>query len=158
MSIDQLMADAGLSEVGEGIWVDLERAARDGRRARFQTAAGRAHQALMVDRAREALKRKHGTRRDRFMRKVRVNEDTGCWEWIGCVTNGTMASGGGYGRFDGRWAHRVSWELHRGPIPQGLEIDHLCRVRHCVNPDHIEPVTKQENAVRRETARRASLV
>lgn len=44
-----------------------------------------------------------------------------------------------------RRAHRVAYELLVGPIPEGLVLDHLCRVRHCVNPDHLEPVTKREN-------------
>lgn len=44
-----------------------------------------------------------------------------------------------------RLAHRVAYEIHVGPIPDGLEIDHLCRVRCCVNPDHLEPVTHREN-------------
>jgi len=55
----------------------------------------------------------------------------------------------GYGTFylDGRSqkAHRVAYELLVGPIPEGLTLDHLCRVRHCVNPDHLEPVTRLEN-------------
>lgn len=42
-------------------------------------------------------------------------------------------------------AHRVAYELTRGPIPAGMEIDHLCRVRSCVNPDHLEAVTRGEN-------------
>jgi hypothetical protein len=42
-------------------------------------------------------------------------------------------------------AHRVSYELHKGPIPEGLVIDHLCRVRHCVNPDHLRAVTHAVN-------------
>lgn len=46
------------------------------------------------------------------------------------------------------YAHRFSYELHVGPIPEGLVIDHLCRNRLCVNPDHLEPVTSQENVRR----------
>lgn len=71
---------------------------------------------------------------------------SGCWLWMG--------SGGGsnYGKmqFRGRivQAHRASYELHRGPIPVGFELDHLCRVRACVNPAHLEPVTHAENARR----------
>ena len=45
-------------------------------------------------------------------------------------------------------AHRVAYELTNGPIPDGLELDHLCRVRHCVNPSHIEAVTHRENTLR----------
>ncbi|WP_187280760.1 HNH endonuclease signature motif containing protein [Microbispora sp. CSR-4] len=45
-------------------------------------------------------------------------------------------------------AHRAAYELYFGPIPDGLQLDHLCRVRHCVNPAHLEPVTGQENTLR----------
>lgn len=78
---------------------------------------------------------------------------TGCWLWTGTL------DGKGYGtigvkRSDGTWrtakAHRVSYETHVGPIPDGLELDHLCRVRRCVRPDHLEPVTSQVNTLRGE--------
>lgn len=80
---------------------------------------------------------------DRF--EKRVNRiPGGCWEWVG------HTNGGGYGRLaiEGRttvYAHRWSYEYHVGPIPDGLEIDHLCRNTLCVNPDHLEPVTPDEN-------------
>ena len=78
---------------------------------------------------------------DRFVSKI---EFTGtCWLWQGGL------NWGGYGKF---WAngathavHRFSYELFNGAIPDGLTIDHLCRVRHCVYPDHLEAVTIQEN-------------
>jgi hypothetical protein len=67
---------------------------------------------------------------------------------------GTIGSGG-YGVFrtggaDAPYlkAHRVVWAELVGPIPDGLELDHLCKVRHCVNPDHLEPVTGAENRAR----------
>ena len=85
----------------------------------------------------------------RFFDKVVVNPETGCWEWTACRNRD------GYGRFklDGRkrYAHRVAYELIKGKIPEGLQIDHLCRVRACVNPDHLEPVTCRENLHRGET-------
>jgi len=80
---------------------------------------------------------------DRFMQKVFPEPMSGCWLWVGVLTY----HGYGQCKHDGRsqTAHRVAWELFKGPIPKGLEIDHLCRVRCCVNPDHLEPVTHAEN-------------
>ena len=82
---------------------------------------------------------------------ARVDKSANCWLWTGSINNA------GYGRIArsgdgvGGLAHRISYELEAGPIPAGLEIDHLCRVRACVNPAHLEPVTRAEN-VRRAAA------
>jgi hypothetical protein len=83
---------------------------------------------------------------ERFVEKI-VESSTGCWEWM--ATRGVD----GYGRFylntrDYAMAHRWGYEHLVGPIPEGLQLDHLCRVRHCVNPRHLEPVTSQENLLR----------
>ncbi|MFC9891476.1 HNH endonuclease signature motif containing protein [Streptomyces pilosus] len=76
---------------------------------------------------------------------------TPCWHWTGSVNRG------GYGRIsvkldDGVWrpqsAHRAAYRIFIGPIPDGLELDHLCRVRKCCNPWHLEPVTKTVNVRR----------
>ena len=73
-----------------------------------------------------------------------------CWEWTGNV------SSAGYGRVGirGRYllAHRVIWKALVGPIPVGLQIDHLCRNTTCVNPDHLEPVTHTVNLRRGSSA------
>jgi excisionase family DNA binding protein len=82
----------------------------------------------------------------RFLAKV-DKTDT-CWLWTGALRNG-------YGRIRGRGrgspnipVHRFAYELLVGPIPDGLVIDHLCRVRNCVNPAHLEPVTSRVNGLR----------
>lgn len=82
---------------------------------------------------------------DRFWSKVDRRPD-GCWEWT------AYRNRFGYGRFgmDGEvvLAHRVAYEMLVGPIPDGLSLDHLCRNRGCVRPDHLEPVTAAENVLR----------
>jgi hypothetical protein len=83
--------------------------------------------------------------------KAHVAEDvvTGCWLWTGGRANG-------YGSFNtGRrnyLAHRVSYETFVGPIPSGLTIDHLCRVKTCINPVHLEAVTSRTNTLRASNA------
>jgi len=79
-----------------------------------------------------------------FWAKVDKSSGSGCWLWTGRLNRS------GYGQmFDGPSAHRVSYEIAKGLIPDGLELDHLCCTPACVNPDHLEPVTRDENARRR---------
>lgn len=84
---------------------------------------------------------------EKVRERLVVAED-GCWHWTAALDRD------GYGRFwDGTRkcvAHRITWELLVGPIPQGLVIDHLCRVRKCVNPEHLEPVKSSVNILRGE--------
>lgn len=79
-----------------------------------------------------------------------------CWLWKGQVAPD------GYGHLSvhdqTRMAHRLMYEHLVGPIPDGLQLDHLCRVRHCVNPAHLEPVTPRENTMRGNTAARANSI
>lgn len=83
--------------------------------------------------------------RDRFFAKVRIDA-SGCWLWQGRLFSN------GYGTIRDaphrRLAHRVAYELLVGPVPDGLVLDHLCRVRRCVNPAHLEAVTQGENVRR----------
>jgi hypothetical protein len=80
----------------------------------------------------------------------RVDPDSGCWVW----QRHLGPEGYALKRRDGKKmpAHRYYYELYKGPIPEGLLIDHLCRNRACVNPVHMEPVTAKENAARRVRA------
>jgi len=76
----------------------------------------------------------------------RVDAEGDCWLWTG----GTNTHGYGQVQVKGRrWVtHRLMWETLVGPIEDGLELDHLCRVPACCNPDHLEPVTHRENMMR----------
>lgn len=84
----------------------------------------------------------------RFWASVEKTDD--CWNWTGR----RGGSAGSYGsmsiNYRSTYVHRFAYELLVGPIPEGLTIDHLCRNRLCVNPDHLEPVTLQENLRRAE--------
>lgn len=94
---------------------------------------------------------------ERFSRRVIITP--GCWLWTGTTSNSGYATISVGGRL--LYAHRVSYEQHVGPIPEGLELDHLCHTRDvecpggidcphrsCVNPAHLEPVTPRTNTLR----------
>ena len=88
--------------------------------------------------------------RKRFWSKV--NKTDTCWNWKG----GQNHNGYGLFQLNGKlWlAHRVSYEWSKGPIPEGLEIDHICRNPSCINPNHLEAVTHLENIRRGETGKK----
>lgn len=80
---------------------------------------------------------------------VSPEPNSGCWLWMGALDSKGYANTQVGSAFVG--AHRHAWSLANGPIPRGLEVDHKCRVRCCVNPDHLEPVQHRENMLRGDT-------
>lgn len=86
--------------------------------------------------------------RERILSRIDRDGPGGCWLWTGAADK----KGTGYGcaRYQGRnmGAHRAVWLLLRGPIPEGHELDHICEVRLCVNPDHLDPVQPRLNMQR----------
>jgi len=91
----------------------------------------------------------------RLARLYTINPDTGCWEWKGnTTTNGYGKWQRGSGHRE-RAAHRIVWEHYKDQaIPEGMQLDHLCRTRNCVNPEHLEVVTPSENTLRQDHAER----
>ncbi len=84
----------------------------------------------------------------RFARKVDVSHNGGCWTWKGNV------DGKGYGRFwmigRNHWAHRVAYVVFGGSIPDGYTIHHTCHNTSCVNPEHLELATLEDNSAERQ--------
>lgn len=87
------------------------------------------------------------TPKERLLRRTIQTE--GCWLWTGSLLPG------GYGTVSISMkpylVHRLSWVVYRGEIPSGMVIDHMCRVRNCVNPDHLRVVTQRTNALENNT-------
>ena len=87
--------------------------------------------------------------RERILDRSTPEPNTGCWLWSG---SGTI---NGYGQITigkhKQMAHRLSYEAFVGPVPSGLVLDHICRQRWCVNPEHLEPVTQRVNTLRGKT-------
>lgn len=73
----------------------------------------------------------------------------GCWHWIAQIAPN------GYGRLQmgtkAEYAHRVSYTLHKGEIPEGMHVHHVCEVRQCVNPDHLQAITPRANLMASDT-------
>lgn len=82
----------------------------------------------------------------RIDKTVSIIQITGCWMWMGAM------SVAGYGRirWRGVWraAHRVFYEMYKGPIPEGMQVDHVCKLPACVNPDHLDACSPVENNLR----------
>lgn len=83
-----------------------------------------------------------GTIQERIAGRYSVDPG-GCWIWHGAVSNGRYGSIFYQGRM--QKAHRVAWILVNGPVPENRDLDHLCRNTRCINPDHLEPVSRSEN-------------
>ena len=86
------------------------------------------------------------TIRERIQNKIEINPVSGCWVWAGAKFMqgyGQIVIGGRQGRK--RRAHIIAYEEWIGSVPIGYELDHLCRIKLCVNPQHLEPVTHGEN-------------
>ena len=88
------------------------------------------------------------------LRARTIEDENGCWIWAGYIYPATGYGQVGY-RYGTHRAHRLMWILTNGPIAEGLELDHLCRVRACINPAHLEPVTSAENKRRSPLVGRA---
>jgi hypothetical protein len=88
------------------------------------------------------------------MRKITVTSE-GCWEWTGSLNRNGYGWGQQRPGQPYRVMHRIMWEdRHDKPVPDGLQLDHLCRNRKCCNPDHLEPVTGSVNTDRQDHANR----
>lgn len=110
----------------------------------FLATKGHREKGWMLGQPRQYLKGHH----TRLSGQDWIVDENGCWVWQLALTSD------GYGyknlhRGHGVMAHRWFYEQLVGPIPEGLTIDHLCQVRACVNPAHMEPVTLEENIARR---------
>jgi hypothetical protein len=133
-------------------WSNASRGLVRGEHHRF--VAGHGSRATTLEkRKRRSLGQTRGkTFAERFWARVDRRGPDECWPWLGNVNRqgyGTVHTGS---RVDGnvktKQAHRVAYELTNGPIPEGLEPDHLCRNRACQNPAHLEAVTHRENTRR----------
>ena len=112
---------------------------------------------------RKALRQRQSRREtimERVVQNIRIDKKTGCWNW--CGANSGSGRGGNYPRMslDGRTVavHRVMATHAFGYIPSNRQVDHICRNRMCVNPEHLELVTHRENQKRRASAELAAKV
>lgn len=90
----------------------------------------------------------------RVLAKIQIDTKSGCWLFQGNLEHGYGRSSIGSkskGTFKKVYVHKITYEYFVGPVPEGYEIDHLCRTRKCCNPDHLEAVTPYENKMRGES-------
>lgn len=89
----------------------------------------------------------------RFFRFIYYEPNTGCWLWAGGMAGGNKKPEYGAFAINAKklvYAHRFSYKLHKGIIPLGFQIHHICKTKLCVNPDHIEMVTQKENMLKED--------
>src|SRR5882762_10170598 len=113
---------------------------------------GRLRRGMCERHSRRVLATGTPEKRETGWRTMIVIQDDGCRRWDGSVT------AAGYGSYTvgpaKTWvAHRYVYQEVKGEIPDGLDLDHLCRFKRCVNPDHLEPVTRSENLLRHYASR-----
>ncbi len=87
---------------------------------------------------------------EKFLSRIRVNQLSGCWNWVGSINvygYGMLYLKSGKPKHVGVYAHRFSYDLFNGPIIKDLVVDHICRNRACVNPEHIRSVTRTINTI-----------
>ena len=82
---------------------------------------------------------------ERFFKLIKIDQISGCWNWCGYLNSN------GYGKLGIKmkthYSHRISYFIFKGEIPEGLVVDHKCRNRSCVNPDHLRAVTRRTNTI-----------
>ena len=86
----------------------------------------------------------------------KVDKSGDCWVWTGCLFSTGYGSFYDRSRKNNRATHAIAYELCVGKVPEGLQLDHLCRNRACCNPAHLEPVTRRENLLRGNTVTAAN--
>lgn len=99
----------------------------------------------------EYMKRILVRERERVHKHIKINSDNECWEWTATLT--PSGYGQGYDRYTitnctVQFAHRIVYKLYKGDIPKDLDLDHLCKNRKCVNPEHLQPITKKDHRKR----------
>jgi uncharacterized Zn-finger protein len=123
------------------------------RRKRLRDVVRRRRFACVGHSLRTSTSKRFGSVEERFWAKVDRRGPDDCWPWL---AGRDYLGYGAFSRVRAKTerAHRVGYELLVGPIPEGLQLDHLCRNTSCVNPAHLEPVTNRENVIRGNSARK----